>query len=109
MHTQDFGSLRTVLPKLLLRVISFRKKDRTRYKPLLYEEALKRTGSKSIETIVRKRQVGFVGALIRKVNPKLSTRIVLGWLAVQGPNRGRPETSWEHFLYIYIYLGALPP
>ena len=34
MRSQDLGSLRTVHHKILLRVIGFRRKDRTGYKPL---------------------------------------------------------------------------
>ena len=59
--SQDFGSLRTAHDKLFLRVIGFRCKDRTGYKPLSYKEALERTGSERIETKIRKRQFGFAG------------------------------------------------
>ena len=34
MRSQDFSSLRTANHKLLLRIIGFRRKDRTGYKPL---------------------------------------------------------------------------
>ena len=37
MHSQNFGSLRTPLHKLRLRVIGFRRKDPIGYKPLSYE------------------------------------------------------------------------
>ena len=48
MRSQDFSSLRTSHHKLLFRIIGFRAKDRTGYKPLLYREVLERTGSESI-------------------------------------------------------------
>ena len=65
MRSQIFGSLRTPNHKLLLRVIGFRRKNRNGYNLLSYGEALERTGSKRIETIIEKRQLGLSGALIR--------------------------------------------
>ena len=87
MCTQDFGSLRNAHHKLLLRVIGFRRKDCTRYKPRSYGEALKRVGSERIETTIRKRQLGSAGAAIQQGDSKLSKRIMFGWLAVKDPNK----------------------
>ena len=72
MRSQDFSSLRTDHHKLLLRIIGFRRKDRIRYKPLSYREVLERTGSERIETTIRKRQLGFAGALVRQGDSRLS-------------------------------------
>ena len=95
MYSQDFSSLRTAHHKLLLRIISFRRKDRTGYKPLSYREVLERTGSERIETTIRKRQLGFAGALVRQGDSRLSKRVMFGRLAVQRAKRGgRPATSW---------------
>ena len=95
MRFQDFSSLRTAHHKLLLRVIGFRRKDRTGSKPLSYREVFERTGSERIEKTIRKRQLGFAGALVRQGDSRLSKRVTFGWLAVQGPKRGgRPATSW---------------
>ena len=95
MHSQDFNSLRTAHHKLLLRIIGFRRKDRTGYKTLSYREVLERTGSERIKTTIRKRQLGFAGALVRQDHSRLSKRVMFGRLAVQGPKReGRPATSW---------------
>ena len=55
MRSQDFSSLRTTHRKLLLRIIGFRRKDRTGYKPLSYREVLERIGSERIESTIRKR------------------------------------------------------
>ena len=52
MRTQYFGGLRTAHHKLLFRVISFRRKDCTGYKPLSYGEALDRTDSERIEITI---------------------------------------------------------
>ena len=94
MRSQDFSSLRTAHHKLLLRIIGFRRKDRIGYKPLSYREVLERTGSERIETTIRKRQLGFAGALVRQGDSRLSKRVMFGRLAVQGPKRGgRPATS----------------
>ena len=92
--SQDFSSLRTTHHKLLLRIIGFRRKDRTGYKPLSYREVLERTGSERIETTIRKRQLGFA-ALVRQGDSRFSKRVIFGRLAVQGPKRGGgPATSW---------------
>ena len=45
MRSQDWSSLRTAHLKLRLRIIGFRRKDRTQYKPLSYGEVFERTGS----------------------------------------------------------------
>ena len=100
MRSQDFSSLRTVHHKLLLRIIGFRRKDRTGYKPLSYREVLERTGSERIETTIRKRQIGFAGSLVRHGGSRLSKRVIFGRLAVQEPKRGgRPATSWVDCLH----------
>ena len=95
MRCQAFSSLRTAHHKLLLRIVRFRCKDRTGYKPLSYREVLERTGSEHIKTTMRKRQPGFAGALIRQGDLGLSKQVMFGRLAVQGPKRGgRPARSW---------------
>ena len=95
MCTQDFGSLRSAHHKLLLRVVGYRRKDRTGYRSLLYREALERTGSERIETSTRQRQLGFAGGLVRQDDSRLSKRVLFGRLAMQGPKRGgRSATSW---------------
>ena len=95
MRSQDFSSLRTAHHKLLLRIIGFRRKNRTGYKPLSYGEVLERTGSERIEATIRKRQLGFAGALVQQGDPRLSKRVMFEWLTVQGPKRrDRPATSW---------------
>ena len=101
MRSQDFSSLRTAHHKLLLRIIVFRHKDRIGYKPLSYREVLERTDSERIETTIRKRQLGFTGALVRQGDSRL---------AVQGPKRGgRPATSWVDCLQKNLEaFGAVP-
>ena len=110
MRPQDFGSLRTAHHKLLLRIIGFRCKDRTECKPLSYRKVLERTGSERIETTIRKRQLGFAGALTRQGDSRLSRLVMFGRLAVQGPNRGgRPATSWVDCLQKNLEpFGAVP-
>ena len=110
MRSQDFSSLRTAHHKLLLRIIGFRRKDLIGYKPLLYREVLERTGSERIERTIRKRQLGFAGALVRQGDSRLSKRVIHGRLAVQGPKRGgRPATSWVDCLQKHLEaFGAVP-
>ena len=85
IHTQNFDSRRTTHHKPRLRVIGCRRKDRTGCKPLSYGETLERTGFERIETTIRKRQVGFAGALLRQGKSRLSKQIMFGRLAVQKP------------------------
>ena len=110
MPSQDFSSLRTAHHKLLLRIIGFRRKDRSGYKPLSYREVLERTGSKRIETIIRKRQLGFAGTLVRQGDSRLLKRVMFEHLAVQGPKRGgRLATSWVDCLQKNLEaFGAVP-
>ena len=91
MRSQDFSSLRTAHHKLLLRIIGFRCKDRIGYKPLSYREVLERTGSERIETTIRKRQLGFAGALVRQGDSRLSKRVMFGWRC-EGPS---VEVNWR--------------
>ena len=95
IRSQDFSSLRTAHHKILLRIIDFRRKDRTGYQSLSYREVLERTGFERIETPIRKRQLGFAGALVRQGDSRLSKRLMFGRLSIQGPKRGgRPATFW---------------
>ena len=95
MRSQDFSSLRTAHHKLLLSIIGFRRKNRTEDKSLSYRKVLERTGSERIGTTIRKRQLGFAGALVRQGDSRLSKQVMFGRLVVQRPKRGgRPATSW---------------
>ena len=59
---------------------------------------------------IRKRQLGFAGALVRQGDSRLSKRVMFGRLAVQGPKRGgRPATSWVDCLQKNLEaFGAVP-
>ena len=99
MRSQDFSSLRTAHHKLLLRIIGFRRKDRTGYKPLSYREVLERTGSERTETTIRKRQLGFARALVRQGLKTFKTSRV--WAAGGARAQARRSTG--------DVLGGLPP
>ena len=79
-------------------------------KPLSYRGVLERTGSERIETTIRKRHLGFAGALVRQGDSRLSKGVMFGRLAVQGPKRGgRPATSWvDCFQKTLEAFGAVP-
>ena len=89
MRSQDFSSLRTAHHKLLWRIIGFRRKDRIGYKPLSYREALERTGSERIETITRKRQLGFAVALVRQGDSRFSKRVMFAPCLLGAPPSSR--------------------
>ena len=101
MRSQDFSSLRTAHHKLLLRIIGFRRKDRIGYKPLSYREVLERTGSERIKTTIRKRQLGFAGALVRQGNSRLSFKASHVWPAGGARAQARRSTG--------DVVGGLPP
>ena len=108
MRSQNFSSRCTAHHKLRLRIIGFRRKDRTGYKPLAYREVLERTGSERIETTIWKRQLGFAGALVRQGDLRLSKRVMFGRLVVQGPKRGgRSTTFWVDCLQNLKAFGAV--
>ena len=81
-----FSSLRTDHHKLPLRIIRFRRKNRTGFKPLSYGEVLERTGSARIGTTTRKRQLGFAGALIVKVIQGSQSELCLGGIRYKDPS-----------------------
>ena len=109
-RSRDFSSLRTAHHKLPLRITGFRRKDCTGYKSLSYGEVLEGTGFERIETTIRKRQLGFAGALVRQGDERFLKRVMFRRLAVQGPKRGgRPATSWVDCLQKNLEaFGAVP-
>ena len=66
LRSEDFDSLRIAHHKLLLRVVGFRRKDRTGYKPLSYRAVLEVTECERVEKTIRKRQLWFAGTLVRQ-------------------------------------------
>ena len=99
MRSQDFSSLRTAHHKLLLSIIGFRRKDRTEDKPLSYRKVLEMTGSERIETTIRKRQLGFAGALVRQGLKAFKASHV--WAAGGAKAQARRSTG--------DVVGGLPP
>ena len=85
MRSQNFSSLCAAHHKLLLNIIGFRRKDRTEDKPLSYRKVFERTGSERIETTIRKRQLGFDGALVRQGDSRLSKQVMFGGWWCKGP------------------------
>ena len=109
-NAEDGAAVTVALQNGIEASLGFRRKDRIGYKPLSYREVLERTGSERIETTIRKRQLGFAGALVRQGDSRLSKRVMFGRLAVQGPKRGgRPTTSWVDCLQKNLEaFGAVP-
>ena len=109
-NAEDGAAVTVALQNGIEASLGFRRKDRIGYKPLSYREVLERTGSERIETTIRKRQLGFAGALVRQGDSRLSKRVMFGRLAEQGPKRGgRPATSWVDCLQKNLEaFGAVP-
>ena len=96
MRSQNFSSLRTAHHKLLLRIIGFRRKDRTGYKPLSYREVLERTGSERIETTIPKRNLGSPGPLSGKATQGSQSESCLGGWRCKRPSEevDRRRLGW---------------
>ena len=96
MRAQDFSSLRTAHHKLLLRIIGFRRKDRTGYKPLSYREVLERTGSERIETKFGSANLGSPGPLSGKATQGSRSESCLGGWRCKGPSEevDRRRLGW---------------
>ena len=110
LRSEDFDSLRIAHHKLLLRVVGFRRNDRTGYKPLSYRAVLEMTECERVETTIRKRQLWFAGALARQEETRLPRRLMNGRLTARGPKEaGRPPKQWEDSLQENLRaLGAVP-
>ena len=99
LRSEDFDGLRIAHHKLLLRVVGFRRKDRTGYKPLSYRAELEMTECKRIETTIRKRQLWFAGALVRQKETRLARRFMNGRLTARGLKEiGHSPKQWEDSL-----------
>ena len=96
MRSQDSSSVRTAHPKLLLCIIGFRRKNRTGYKPLSYEEVLERTAFKCIETTIWKRNLGSPGPLFGKATQGSQSESCLGGWWCKGPSEemDRRRLGW---------------
>ena len=94
LRSEDFDSLRIAHHKLLLRVVGFRRKDCTGYKPLSLRAVLKMTECERVETTIRKRQLWFAGALVRQEETRLPRRLMNGRLTARGHKEvGRPPQA----------------
>ena len=63
-RARHYDTLRRVHHSFLTRCIGWRKHTRTDH-PIFYLETLVKTGSESIETILRKRRILFAGSVAR--------------------------------------------
>ena len=70
-----YRQLRTTHHKFLLRVIGHRRVHGT-YRQMSYTKALKKTGSQSVEAIVRQRRLLFAGVLAIQGDKRLPKRVL---------------------------------
>ena len=70
-----YRQLRTTHHKLLLRVIGYHGVHGT-YRKMSYAKALKKTGSQSVEAIIRQRRLLFAGTLARQSDKLLPKRLL---------------------------------
>ena len=76
--SEYFYSLRIAHHKLLLRVVGFRREDRSGYETLSCRAVLEMTSCERIETTIRKRQLWFALAPVRQKETRLPRRIMNG-------------------------------
>ena len=96
---------------MILRCICFQKKKRTDHL-LSYRLALEKTGSESIETMVRRRRLVLAASILRLGDHRLSKRLMVGVLRDgTGSHRvGRPEqSSWQCLTDDRTVFGMLEP
>ena len=109
MRSQDLSNLRTAHHKLLLRIIGFRRKDRTGYKLLSYREVLERTVSERIETTFGSANLDPPGPLSGKATQGSQSESCLGgWRCKVSRNGfGSPVPRQSaHHLYTRAEFGA---
>ena len=88
-----FTDLRTAHHRFLLRIIGFRRRQRTDH--LMYTKALKKAQCESIETTIRKGHLLFAGGAQRTNNERLTRRVMFETTAGgENPGPGRPEKNW---------------
>ena len=96
--TALFTSIALAPHNLLLRIIGFRRRQRTDHL-MSYAKALKKAQCESVETTIRKQRLLFAGAVQRTTNERLTHRVVFGTLTGgENPGPGRPEKNWAQCL-----------
>ena len=75
---KDYDKLRTHHHRMLLRCISFQRKERTDHLPS-YHLALEKTGRESIETTVRRRRLALAASILRLGDHRLPKRLMVGF------------------------------
>ena len=93
----DFGKLREVHHKMLLRCLGWRKRKREDH-ILSYASALLRTDSESIETTVRRRRILFAGFVTRMGEERLPKRVMFGEMVGGKGYSGGQEWDWMRYL-----------
>ena len=77
----------------MTRCIGWRKRTRTDH-PISYLETLVKTGSESVETILRKRRILFAGSVARMEDTRLPKRVIFGELVGGAVSAGGQEKEW---------------
>ena len=86
-------ALRRAHHSFLTRCIGWRKHKRTDH-PIFYLETLVKTGSGSIEAILRKRRILFAGSVARMEDTRLPERVMFGELVgVRSPRGGKRKNG----------------
>ena len=89
----DYDRLRRVHHSILVRCLPWRKRKRDGH-TLSYADALAKTASESIETIVRKRRILFAGFVARMGEERLPQRVMFGELVGGKGYSGGQEKDW---------------
>ena len=88
-----YGTLRRAHHSFLIRCIEWREHNRTDH-PISYLDTLMKTGSKSIEAIVRKRRILFAGFVARMKDTRLPKCVMFGEIVGGVGSTGVQEKQW---------------
>ena len=90
----DYDRLRRVHHSMLPRCLGWRKWKRADH-TLSYDDALAKTASESIESIVRKRRILFPGFVARMGEERLPQRVMFGeFVGGRATQGGKRKTEW---------------
>ena len=98
-HNAHYRKLRATHHKYLLQVIGYHHVHRT-YRQMSYANALKKTGSQSVEVTVHQRRLLFAGALDREGDKRPPKRLLFAGRLEGGggPGLGQPAQHWQKSL-----------
>ena len=103
-----YDTLRRAHHSFLTRCIGWRKRTRID-RPIPYLETLAKTGSESIEAVLRKRRILFAGFVARMEDTRLPKRVMFGELAGGAVSAWGQEKEWMACLVDDLRVFGIDP